>query len=158
MSIEHQLARLTPQSPPIIMLPGGGIPEVTKEMIAQAAAQMNDDLAYHLVMGKYTDSMFSKNTSLYLVGKESKRIWRKHKRGRVKKKDSFDLLTILAHAFYFHNPEGNRRTAVQKAHFCRLSEASWHAKWGVHYHDLMVCMGARESVLMGFIKKNIWCG
>jgi len=138
------------------MLPGGGAPEVTKEMIAQAAAQLDDDLAYHLVMGRYTDSNVSKNQALYLIEKESKRIWRKHGRGAIRKKQSFVLLTILAHAFYFYNPEGNKRTAVEKARFCELSEAAWHDKWGSHYHDLMVCLGMREDVLKRWIKRNIW--
>lgn len=156
MSIAHQLARLTPQSPPIIALPGGGVPTITKEMVAQAAASLDDELAYHLVMGRYTDSDLSKNAATKLIEAESKRIWKREERGVIRKKNSFSLLVILAHAIYFQNPEGKHKlTALQKARFCELSESVWHAKWGVHYHDLMMRLGARESNLFRYIDRNI---
>lgn len=173
MGVVHQLARLTAQSPPIISLPGGGLPTVTKEMVAQAAASLDDDLAYHLVMGLYTDSILSKNLSLELIEAESKRIWRRKERGTIRKKNSFTLMVILAHAIYFQNPEGHRNsdgssefnsakerkrslTATEKAKFCELSESGWHDKWGIHFHDLMLCLQARESNLLRWIGKNIW--
>lgn len=167
MSVAHQLARLTPQSPPMEIMPAGGIPEVTKEMVSQAAASLDDNLAYHLVMGRYTDSIASKSQSLPLIEQESRRIWMRANRGQIRKPNSFDLLTVLAHATYFNNPEGSangegkkgRRTtltAAERARFCQLSEASWHARWGQQFADLVRCLDRREGVLMRWIAKNIW--
>jgi len=167
MGVAHQLARLTAQSPPFQPMPAGGVPEVTKEMVALAAASLDDDLAYHLVMGRHTDSIASKSQSLPLIEQESKRIWMRANRGQIRKVDSFDRLTVLSHATYFANPEGSAQgeskkaqrkalTAAERARFCDLSEASWHARWGQQFADLMRCMDSREGDLMRWIAKNIW--
>lgn len=165
MAVAHQLARLTAQSAQMEPLPGGGVPEVTREMVAQAAAALDDDFAYYLVMGKYTACMNSKREALPMIGNESRRIWKRAARGQIRKPESLDLLTILAHATYYSNPEGvahdggprpRALTAAERARFCQLSEASWHARWGEQFADLMRCMDYREGVLMRWIAKNIW--
>jgi hypothetical protein len=165
MGVAHQLARLTAQSPPMELLPAGGIPEVTREMVALAAASLDDDLAYHLVMGRYMDSIASKSRSLPLIEQESQRIWVRANRGQIRKLDSFDRLTVLVHATYFNNPEGraqgektgrNTLTAAERARFCNLSESTWHSRWGQQFADLVGCLDGREGCLMRWIAKNIW--
>lgn len=159
MPIEHQIARLTPQSPPIISLPPGGVPKVTKEMVALAAASLQDDLAYHLVMGRYTDCTYSKNKALPSIERESRRIWTRAGRGKVRKINSFDLLTILIHAIWFRNPESEQAmTAAGKARFCEISATTWHDKWAAHYDDVMASLDTREQALKSFITRNIYCG
>ena len=158
MAIAEQLARLTPRTAPIIPMPPGGEPEVTNEMIAISAATTDSYFAYHLVMGKYTDSLISQRRAVSMITTESIRIWQRARRPRIKKLKSFILLTILAHATHFNRPEGNQPTAAAKARFCRMSESQWHAHWGRHYTDLMLSISVHESMLLRWISRNIYYG
>lgn len=157
MGIEHQLARLTARTPPFKSLPVGGIPEITSEMIAQASANHHDLLAYHLVMGKYTDSAISKQASITLIHKESCGLWRDRKRGRIHKPVAFKRISVMAYLLYFiHGDHMDLRTARKKAKFCHLSTTAWHDRWGEHFEDLMISLSAKEGALLRHIAHNIW--
>lgn len=157
MGIEHQLARLTARTPPFKSLPVGGIPEITSEMIAQASANHHDLLAYHLVMGKYTDSVISKKVSIPMIHKESRKLWAERGRGRINKKTAFNRITIMAYLLYYiHGDHLDLRTATKKARFCGISTTAWHDRWCEHFEDLMVTLSTKEGALLRFIARNIW--